>query len=105
MSDENERSVASAGSVAGEPVAWAVVWENDERFDRYTVSFTEEAARRRAASCPSMKSNIVTLYRSPALTDDEREAIAYFAAIDGPQYLADANEAATTLRFLLERTK
>ena len=27
MSDTNERSVASAGSVTGEPVAWAVVTE------------------------------------------------------------------------------
>ena len=39
----------------------------------------------------------------PTLTEAEREAIAYFAVIDGPQYLLAANEAATTLRVLLER--
>ena len=39
------------------------------------------------------------------LTDAEREAIAYFAVIDGPQYLPAANAAATTLRGLLDRLK
>ncbi len=30
MSDENERSVASAGSVAGKPVAWIAVFDGDD---------------------------------------------------------------------------
>jgi hypothetical protein len=37
------------------------------------------------------------------LTDEEREAIAYFAVIEGDKYLPAANTAAATLRSLLER--
>ena len=64
MSDDTERSVASDGSVAT-PVAWAVVWEGDELFDRTTVSFTEEAARRHVEICPSLRGKVVTLYFRP----------------------------------------
>ena len=39
------------------------------------------------------------------LTDAEREAIAYFAVIEGDNYLPAANTAAATLRKLLERMK
>ena len=103
--DSAAMSPASTGSV--EPVAWAVIWENDERFDRYTVSFTEEAARRHATSCPSMKSTVITLYRSPALADSERQAIN--GAIDCCEditYGGAANqEAADVLKALLERLK
>ena len=39
------------------------------------------------------------------ITDAEREAIAYFAVIEGDNYLPAANTAANTLRKLLERLK
>lgn len=39
------------------------------------------------------------------LTDKEIEAVAYFAVIEGDNYLTAANTAAATLRNLLERTK
>lgn len=101
--DGKAMSPASTGSVR--PFAWAVVWENDERFDRYTVSFTEQAARRHATSCPSMKSTVVPLYRLPALADSERQAIK--GAIDCCEditYGGAANqEAADVLKALLER--
>ena len=66
MNDENERSVASAGSV--EPVAWAVVYPNDEVA---IVAFKRRDADERA----SASDRVVPLYRSPTLTDEEREAM------------------------------
>ena len=41
----------------------------------------------------------------PALTDEERRAVDFFAAVTGPQYLAVTNRHAAVLRGLLERTK
>lgn len=43
------------------------------------------------------------LYRSPALTDDEREAVRFFSQIDGPGNVPVANKRAATLNSLLER--
>ena len=89
MSDENERSVASTGSV--EPVAWAVVYPNDEVA---IVAFKRRDADERA----SASDRVVPLYRSPTLTDEEREAIGWVCfGKDGKEY--------ATLRKLLERTK
>lgn len=45
----------------------------------------------------------VTVTMDATLTDAEREAIAYFAVIEGDKYLPAANMAAATLRKLLER--
>ena len=46
MNDTNERSVASAGSVAGEPVAWAVMPRNSDYC--VTLSTRREAAQKAA---------------------------------------------------------
>ena len=46
---------------------------------------------------------IVPLYRSPTLTDEEREAVGYFGQIEGCQYLDAANRHAAALRGILER--
>jgi hypothetical protein len=71
MSDTNERPVASAGSHR-EPVAWAVVLADGQRI--YDVYGIEEEAK---AIDEAVTGNhgIIPLYRSPALTDAEREAM------------------------------
>jgi hypothetical protein len=72
MSDENERSVGSAGSVAGGPVAWAVTLADGERI--YDVYAIEEEAK---AIDEAVTGNhgVVPLYRSPTLTDEERDTV------------------------------
>ena len=69
MSDENERSVASAGSVEGEPVAWAALRDDG---DIAWIGYTPEGAADGACG-----RRIVPLYRQPqpTLTDAERSAI------------------------------
>ena len=108
MNDENERSVASAGSV--EPVAWAVVSDSTEQIDCEFV-YPDETT----AGDVALDSNggVVPLYRqpSPTLTAAEREAVDM--AIDSLHGVEDvsagassrADAAAATLRGLLERTK
>ncbi len=71
MSDENERSVASAGSHR-EPVAWAVVLADGQRI--YDVYGIEEEAKA-IDEAVSGNHGIIPLYRSPTLTDAEREAV------------------------------
>ena len=113
MSDDTERSVASAGS-HGEPDAWA----NEDDDGIYEVGLSEAHAhyvRERAANGKYSHRNprIVPLYRQPqpTLTDLQRAAIEYGvlvceatagmandrATIDG------ASRAADVLRGLLER--
>ncbi len=68
MSDTDERSVASAGSVAGEPVAYQAV-------DEYGRPFGYAQIVLPFGKWP--KSQRVPLYAQsqPTLTDEEREAI------------------------------
>ena len=133
MNDENERSVASAGSVAGEPrngapsgcetvrcdqgpVAWAVMPRNSDYC--VTLSTRREAAQKAAerkvevgeyAAMDDIR--IVPLYRSPTLTDAERTLICRLAAAcEGGHPREWTNRALTaddraTLRGLLERMK
>jgi hypothetical protein len=70
MSDDTERSVASAGS---QPVAWAV--EFDGEVEPFCLSFDKGKAIYEAGGV----GRVVALYRSPTLTDAEREAIAWFS--------------------------
>jgi hypothetical protein len=101
MSDENERSVASAGSHR-EPVAWAVEWKVDTKIDRSTVCYTEDAAKRKAEECPALDGVAVPLYLQPQppLTDAEREAV----EVAAEAYDSDHGERfAATLRGLLAR--
>jgi hypothetical protein len=72
MSDENERSVASAGS---QPVAWAV--EFDGEVEPFCLSFDKGKAIGEAGG----DGRVVALYRSPTLTDEERVAISAAACI------------------------
>lgn len=69
MSDENERSVASDGSVSGKPVAWAALRDDG---DIAWIGYTPEGAADGACG-----RRIVPLYRQPqpTLTDAERSAI------------------------------
>ena len=104
MNDENERSVASAGSVS-EPAAWGVMrvgggWRCIVDNERQAASLCKGWDR-----AENWVHEAIPLYRSPTLTDAERGAIAYFASIDGPQYLPRATDEAATLRLLLERMK
>ena len=79
---------------AENPVAWAVAYSdkigNDDGY------FTYDA--RRADSWRAAGATVVPLYRSPTLTDEEREAIE-----DSEQFWAENSKQASTLRSLLER--
>jgi hypothetical protein len=93
---------ASAGS-HGKPVAWAVC--TPENWGQETPCFfCEQQARDHASTIAGMK-NIVKLYRSPTLTDEEREAIEY--VLDGllPDGDREGDMATGALRGLLARTK
>ena len=93
MNDTNERSVASAGSGAGEPVAYQAV-------DEYGRPYGYAQIILPFGKWP--KSQRVALYRQPqpALTDDEAEAVEWCIFQQAtPQRIA------ATLCGLLERTK
>lgn len=109
MSDTNERSVGSDGSVA---IAWAAVWPEDGNgIDCGWVYDNEEDAIHAAAGGDGIDGRrgvgtVVPLYRSPTLTHAEREAIE--AAIDRFRDWVngtDDEEREVTLRGLLERLK
>ena len=112
MSDDDkqdmaEPSPASTGSVAGR-VAWAVTLADGERI--YDVYAIEEEAK---AIDEAVTGNhgVVPLYRSPKLTDAEREAVgrAIEALLGVEDVSAGAcakdDAAAATLHGLLARTK
>jgi hypothetical protein len=101
MSNDNERSVASAGS---QPVAWAV--EFDGEVEPFCLSFDKGKAIDEAGGVGL----VVPLYRSPTLTNEEREALlfCYRAALPEAEKLGgNAGELCRihpdTLRGLLER--
>ena len=103
--DTPEPSLASAGSL---PEAWAVEWKGDTKIDRSTVCCTEDAARRKADECPALGGVAVPLYRQPhpTLTDEEREALAYFSTFCDENVVPEIwIQHAASLRGLLERTK
>jgi hypothetical protein len=78
-----------------EPVAWAILHKHHQY-----VSLLHEHAEAHSVYCDA---EVVPLYTSPTLADEEREAIAFFADIhsdDDPPH-----EYAATLRSLLERIK
>jgi hypothetical protein len=101
MSDTNERSVASAGSVAGKPVAWATLFCGSPLVvSRFKQICDDEAHYQGDVA------TVIPLYRSPTLTAAEREAIE--AAIDRFRDWingTDDDEREATLCGLLERTK
>ena len=109
-----EGSVPGEGSVPdsrseNEPVAWAVMqndWYHDAHLDYYKAVKLATAANVAGAKNPW---NVVPLYRHPpcqdllqknfTLTDEEREAVEWYAGYGRDGLHAD------TLRKLLERTK
>ena len=102
MNDENERSVASAGSVADEPVAWAALRDDG---DIAWIGYTPDGAADGAAG-----RRIIPLYRSPTLTDEERQAVRTAAGCMGMWMMENGvaedesmRRSAATLRGLLER--
>jgi hypothetical protein len=92
---------ASAGSV--KVACWAVMW-CDRMYGHYDFREEAEAIVRMLRDEGDAKWQAVPLYRSPTLTDAEREAVDYFAvihAVDGEPLCTHAD----TLRGLLERLK
>ena len=81
-----------------EPIAWAVLLADGDRI--YDVYAIEEEAK---AIDEAVTGNhgVVRLYRSPTLTDAEREAIKESIKFAFPA----SHPTATTLRNLLQRTK
>jgi hypothetical protein len=84
-----------------EPVAWAVMLADGERiYDVYAIA--EEA--KAIDEAVTGNHGVVPLYRSPTLTDEEREAVAWFSRFARPQNGPVIGRHAATLRGLLERT-
>lgn len=79
-----------------EPVAWRV-FDTDGSEAVYVLK--DEAS----AAAYEMNWSIEPLYRAPALTDEEREALEW--AVRQAKALLYGNKTADTLRSLLERTK
>jgi len=103
MTGNDEQSIPSRGS-HGEPCAWAVVLADGQRI--YDVYGIEEEAK---AIDEAVTGNhgIVPLYRSPTLTDEEREALEWAInktaqSYDDPEGGPIKREA---MRGLLQRTK
>jgi len=96
MSDENERSVASAGS---QPVAWAVEFEGE--VEPFCGSFDKSKAIKEAGGV----GRVFPLWRSPTLTAEEREAMeaaaSWLDASDDPE----ANRRADAIYGFLNRAK
>jgi len=102
MTNTNETAEPSGASAGSQPVAWMVEW-------------TDHIDLFRSRSCAEYVASgdvkVQPLYRSPALTDEEREAIEG-AMWDYGQYAdemglsaTEAMEKQAALRLLLERTK
>jgi hypothetical protein len=72
MNDENERSVASAGSAADEPDAWMHV------FGGLSLGVFKHVD-------PRLRHLCIPLYRQPTLTDAEREAVRFAATAALPE--------------------
>jgi hypothetical protein len=111
MSDENERSVASVGSVAERPLGDPEV---AVEILRLRVAELEEAIRRLAEQdatlsllCKRDGSQVVTVTMDATLTDEERRAIkdAISCCEDITYGGAADQDAADVLKALLERTK
>ena len=98
--DDAEPSLASAGSHAA--VAWAVWYPEGTALGAY---FTDD--ERKADSWRDAGATVVPLYRYPALTNEDREAI--LLAVEHGENMASLGPLrpiwTLTLRRLLERTK
>ena len=104
MSDNAEQSIPSRGSHGsasrwnGVPVAWAAVGKNG-------VPMWLAYHRPDAEGAVVGMAEVVPLYRSPTLTDEEREAIERASVAYELLPTVGAKQVSATLRSLLERTK
>lgn len=96
--DSAAMSPASAGSVAGKPIAWIGVFDGEP--DPEFIWWDEAKARRWINTRPGVA--LAPLFTAPSLTDAEREAVETCIADDEA---ATAYERAAILRGLLERLK
>jgi len=98
MNNDNLKSPPSSASAGshGEPVAWGVATSGG--FVVYVMRTRSEAARYVAD-----ETNIVPLYRSPTLTDEERLAIGAMAMYAESRPEAFNGGIAPALRGLLDR--
>ena len=98
MNDNDEQSIPSRGS---QPVAWAVEFEGEA--EPFCLSFDQGKAIDEAGGV----GKVFPLYRSPTLTDAERDAIAW--AINKTAQAYDDSEGGPikreAMRGLLNRTK
>jgi hypothetical protein len=106
MNDENERSVASAGSVAERPLGDP---EIAVEILKLRVAELEQAIRRLAeqdATLSVVGGNVI-VEMDTTLTDAEREAVAWAARLAQSQRDSRdmAGDYAASMRGLLERTK
>ena len=108
MSDDNTQASAtpspasagyhgSASRWKGVPVAWAAVGRNG-------VPMWLAYHRQDAEGAVVGIAEVVPLYRSPTLTDEEREAIAWCVGM-AETTATECDEELAALRGLLERTK
>ena len=103
MSDENERSVASAGSVADEPAAWGVLRVGGSWVSILANEVQAETSRQSFDKMENWVHEVVPLYRSPMLTPEEQDAITQAEWTLREICDATCDNAAATLRGLLER--
>ncbi len=96
QSESVERGLPRTGNTQ-EPVAWAVIYPTG---DAGVLCFFRRDAEERATA----SDRVVPLYRSPTLTDEEREAIYRAEARLRTAYVPD-DATAATLRSLLARTQ
>lgn len=96
--------IADVGKMVPEPVAWAVKWDGYEGIDCEFVYQDEADAA--AVAIGQEGAAVVPLYRQPkpALTDAERDAVAWFSRFGRPQNGPVIGKHAAALLGLLERT-
>jgi hypothetical protein len=116
--DDAAMPPASTGSVADEPVAWAVLRVGGGWVSILANEVQAEASRKSWDARENWVHEVIPLYRLPTLTDAEREATAQLVAETATMcVLTDAEREAVcvamnrcegpvyrTLRSLLERT-
>ena len=86
-----------------EPIAWAVLLANRDRI--YDVYAIEEEAKA-IDEFVTGNHGVVPLYRSPTLTDEEREAVEYFWTFCDENVVPEIwIQHGASLRGLAERTK
>jgi len=100
--DNEEPSAASAGSVADEPAAWGVLRVGGGWVSILANEVQAETSRKSWDAQENWVHEVVPLYRSPSLTDAERESVRFCAKFCG---MGEREDLVATLRGLLERTK